>query len=215
MAANRYVEQRHVHGRSALALTHARGRQTSAAEVAQPATAQANGADPIRQATEQWRAERPDLDPSPMAIFGRIARVFAFQRRAQAAVHQPQGLTHAGFDMLANLRRSGAPHRKTATSLAESSMISTGGITFRMDGLEAAGLIRRVRDPEDRRVVYAELTDEGRALIDQAIEAHLEMEQDLLESLSAREQQELARLLAKVERALVEHLENPDPGRAT
>lgn len=162
-------------------------------------------ADPIAHATAQWRAERPDLDPSPMAIFGRIARIFAFQRRAQASVHDPLNLTHAGFDMLANLRRSGAPHRKTATALAESSMISTGGVTFRMDGLEASGLIRRVRDPKDRRVVYAELTDDGRELIDTAMESHLAMEQELLESLTAREQGQLARLLTKLEAALVEH----------
>lgn len=164
-----------------------------------------NDTDPITQATQQWRAERPDLDPFPMAIFGRIARIFALQRRAQAAVHEPMNLTHAGFDMLANLRRSGAPHRKTATSLAESSMISTGGITFRMDGLETAGLIRRVRDPQDRRVVYAELTEEGRTVIDKAMESHLTMEQGLLDGLTLREQEQLAQLLAKVEAALLRH----------
>lgn len=183
-----------------MASTHTRIPRTSAAAI--------SDGDPIAQATQQWRSERPNLDPSPMAIFGRIARIFAFQRRAQAAVHEPLNLSHAGFDMLANLRRSGAPHRKAATALAESSMISTGGVTFRMDGLEASGLIRRVREPRDRRVVYAELTDEGRELIDTAIESHLAMEQGLLDSLTAREQQELARLLAKVERSLVESLQH-------
>lgn len=165
--------------------------------------------DPIMHAIAQWRTERPDLDASPMAIFARIARIFTFQRRAQAAVHERYGLTHAAFDMLANLRRSGAPHRKTATSLAESSMISTGGITFRMDGLEGAGLIRRVRDTEDRRVVHAELTDKGRAVIDQAIEAHLAMEHELLEGLSPRERQQLVKLLAKLEASLRAHVAEP------
>lgn len=159
-------------------------------------------ADPIAHAISQWHSERPDLDASPMAVFARIARIFAFQRQAQAAVHGRYGLTHAGFDVLANLRRSGTPHRKTATSLAESSMISTGGVTFRMDGLEGAGLIRRVRDTQDRRVVYAELTDKGLAVIDQAIEAHLDMEHDLLRCLSPRERQQLVKLLAKLEAAL-------------
>ena len=164
--------------------------------------------DPIEQATEQWLRERPDLDPTPMAVYGRIARIFNLQRRAQASVHEPLGLTHAAFDMLANLRRSGAPHRKTATSLAQSSMISTGGVTFRMDGLEAAGLIRRVRDENDRRVVYAELTDKGREVIDRAIEAHLQMEHDLLADLSPRERQSLIKLLGKVEASLLQHEAN-------
>ncbi|TAM84953.1 MAG: MarR family transcriptional regulator [Jatrophihabitans sp.] len=170
-----------------------------------------DGGDPIEQATEQWLRERPDLDPAPMAVYGRIARIFMLQRKAQASVHEPLGLTHAAFDMLANLRRSGAPHRKTATSLAQSSMISTGGVTFRMDGLEAAGLIRRVRDDNDRRVVYAELTDEGRAVIDRAIEAHLEMEHELLAGLTPRERQTLVKLLGKVESSLVQHEANRSP----
>lgn len=164
--------------------------------------------DPIEQATEQWLRERPDLDPTPMAVYGRIARIFTLQRKAQASVHEPLGLTHAAFDMLANLRRSGAPHRKTATSLAQSSMISTGGVTFRMDGLEAAGLIRRVRDDSDRRVVYAELTDEGRDVIDRAIEAHLEMEHALLADISPRERQTLVKLLGKIEASLLAHEAN-------
>ncbi|MGH3220600.1 MAG: MarR family winged helix-turn-helix transcriptional regulator [Streptosporangiaceae bacterium] len=176
------------------------------ARSAHPATAPDRASpaesDPVTYATSQWRHERPDLDPSPMAVFARIARIFAFQRQAQAAVHQRFGLTHAAFDMLANLRRSGAPHRKTATSLAQSSMISTGGVTFRMDGLEAAGLIRRIRDTGDRRVVYAELTDKGRTVIDQAIEAHLAMEHDLLGGLTPRERQQLAKLLSKLEVSL-------------
>lgn len=158
--------------------------------------------DAVDQIMAQWRRERPDLDPMPMAVFGRVARTFALQRRAQARVHEALGLSHAAFDMLANLRRSGAPHRKTASSLARSSLVSTGGITFRMDGLEQAGLIRRVRDTADRRVIHAELTDEGRALIDEAIARHLDLLGSLLDGLTEQEQAELARLLAKLERSI-------------
>lgn len=158
--------------------------------------------DAVDQILAQWRRERPDLDPTPIAVFGRIARTFALQRRAQAGVHDALGLSHAAFDMLANLRRSGAPHRKTASSLARSSLVSTGGITFRMDGLEQAGLIRRVRDTADRRVIHAELTEDGRTLIDEAIARHLELLGSLLDGLTEQEQHELARLLAKLERSI-------------
>lgn len=162
----------------------------------------AQSPDAVDQILSQWRQERPDLDPTPIAVFGRIARTFALQRRAQAGVHEAMGLSHAAFDMLANLRRSGAPHRKTASSLARSSLVSTGGITFRMDGLEQAGLIRRVRDTADRRVIHAELTEEGRALIDEAMARHLKLLGSLLDGLSEQEQHELARLLAKLERSI-------------
>jgi DNA-binding MarR family transcriptional regulator len=162
------------------------------------------GSDAIDHAVAQWRQERPDLDPWPMTVFGRIARIFALQRRAQARVHTPFDLSHAAFDMLANLRRSGPPHRKTATHLAASSMISTGGVTFRMDGLEAAGLIRRVRGGHDRRVVHAELTDAGVDVIDEAMTRHLELFRAMLSGLSPTEQQELSRLLAKLESSVAD-----------
>jgi DNA-binding MarR family transcriptional regulator len=169
--------------------------------------------DPIDQATEQWREQRPDLDPSPMEIFGRITRVHALQRAAQAAVHAPLGLTYSAFDLLANLRRSGAPYRKTASSLSDSSMITTGGNTFRMDGLESAQLIRRVRGDEDRRVVQAELTAAGLELIDRAMEAHLAMEHALLTAFDPGERETLAALLRKLESALLDHNEQAaEPG---
>ncbi len=161
--------------------------------------------DEVDEILDQWRSERPELDPSPMAVFGRVARVFSRQREAQARVFGPLGLTTAAFDLLANLRRSGPPHRKTASSLAASAMISTGGVTFRMDFLEAAGLIRRVRDTQDRRVVYAELLPAGFELIDRAIEDHLATEHAILSRLSREDRAQLATLLARLERALVEY----------
>jgi len=160
------------------------------------------GGDLVDQIVAQWERERPDLDPSPMAIFGRVARIFALQRLAQSKVHRPYGLNHASFDVLANLRRSGAPHRKTATSLAESSMISTGGMTFRVDSLEAEGLLRRVRDEDDRRVVHVELTPKGLELIDRAIEDHVEMLARLLDSLTSEQRDQLAALLARLEQSI-------------
>jgi DNA-binding MarR family transcriptional regulator len=164
--------------------------------------------DPIEQALEQWPVERPDLDPSPMAVFGRIARVHAMQRTAQAGVHGPLGLSYPAFDILANLRRSGAPYRKTATALSESSMITTGGMTMRLDALEKSQLIRRVRDDADRRVVRAELTAAGLHLIDQAIGAHLAMEHAVLEALTPEERETLAVLLRTLETALTKHNES-------
>lgn len=164
------------------------------------------GSDAVDQAVVQWQRERPDLDPSPMVIFGRIARIFALSRREQARVHEPFGLTHAAFDLLANLRRSGKPHRKTASALAKSSMISTGGVTFRMDGLEEAGLIRRVRDSNDRRVVTAKLTKHGLETIDEAIERHLELFQDMLAGITEVEREQLAALLVKLESSIADHI---------
>ncbi|KHL15239.1 UNVERIFIED_CONTAM: MarR family transcriptional regulator [Mumia flava] len=154
--------------------------------------------DEVDDIVAQWTRERPDLDAAAIGVFGRITRLNAAQRAVLRQVHERHGLTLASFDVLANLRRSGAPHRKTAGELAESSLLTSGGITFRLDKMEADGLIRRTRSKEDRRVVYAELTELGLGKIDAVFADHLATEQAMLGLLDAHEQAMLASLLRRL-----------------
>jgi len=140
--------------------------------------------DAIDLILDQWRRERPDLDASPMGVFGRVARVFALTQRQLRQLLAEFDLTPATFDVLANLRRSGAPHRKTAGDIAASSLLSTGGTTFRLDRLERRGLVRRVPAEHDKRVIMVELTADGRALIDEVMAVHLKQEAARLAVLS-------------------------------
>jgi DNA-binding MarR family transcriptional regulator len=158
--------------------------------------------DEVEEILAQWRKERPDLDPSPIGVFGRLARISMARQALLTKFMAGHGLSPAGFDVLANLRRSGHPHRKTPSELATSSLLSSGGITFRLDRLEAAGLIRRVPSPDDRRVMYAELTVEGLACIDELMKSHLEREHQLLADISDEERRTLCQLLAKLEASL-------------
>lgn len=144
-----------------------------------------------------WARERPELDPSTLAVFGRLPRLVAQQRIIQNVNYKEHGLSLASFDVLANLRRSGAPHRKTAGELASSSMLTTGGITFRLDRMEEQGLIERVRTPSDRRVVYAQLTARGKEIIDAIIARHLETQRHMLGDMEPAEIAQLAMLLKK------------------
>jgi DNA-binding MarR family transcriptional regulator len=89
-------------------------------------------------------------------------------------------------------------------------MISTGGMTFRVDGLESEGLLRRVRDPNDRRVVYAELTPKGLEVIDEAITEHVAMLNRLLQSLSQESKDLLATLLTDLEESIRQVLDEED-----
>jgi DNA-binding MarR family transcriptional regulator len=165
--------------------------------------------DAVDAIVEQWRHERPDLDPSPIALFGRVHRVYLRYQTVLTKTFERYDLNSASFDVLAALRRSGAPYRKTGTQLAAGSLLSSAGVTFRLDRLEAAGLIERQRDSEDRRVVHSALTDKGLEVINRTIEAHLEAEAALLQGLSEREREQLARLLGKLERSIVDS-ELPD-----
>lgn len=164
----------------------------------------APGPDAVDAIVEQWRHERPDLDPSPIALFGRVHRVYLRYQAVLTKTFERYDLNSASFDVLAALRRSGAPYRKTGTQLAAGSLLSSAGVTFRLDRLESAGLIERQRDSEDRRVVYSALTDKGLEVINRTIEAHLEAEEALLGGLNEREREQLARLLSKLERSIVE-----------
>lgn len=156
--------------------------------------------DAVDRITAQWRRERPDLDPAPMEVIGRITRVAALIQRELERVFAQHGLAGGDFDVLATLRRSGA--RLTPGELSRSTMVTTGGMTKRLDRLEALGLIRREADPRDRRGRLIALTDDGRALVDRAVEAHLENEERLLASLPAAKRAHLAALLSDLLTAL-------------
>ena len=147
---------------------------------------------------DQWSRERPELDTSPMGVFGRMTRLARLQRAASEARLSRAGINSAEFDVLATLRRSGEPYALTPSQLADAVMVTSGGMTGRVDRLVRAGLVAREQDPRDRRSVRVRLTDEGRSVVDRAVVEHLAAEEDLLAPLSASERERLSALLRKL-----------------
>ncbi|WP_319518422.1 MarR family transcriptional regulator [uncultured Martelella sp.] len=145
----------------------------------------------------EWQAERPDLDAMPMGVMGRLKRLQVHLARNLETVFSRYGLNAASFDVLATLRRSGPPYALSPSTLMERTMVSSGTMTNRIDRLEAAGFISRRRNPEDGRGFAIALTDEGFALIDEAVTAHVENQHRLIETLGADDREALDRLLAK------------------
>jgi DNA-binding MarR family transcriptional regulator len=156
--------------------------------------------DAVDRITAQWRRERPDLDSTPMEVIGRITRASALIQRELERQFAHDGLSGGDFDVLATLRRSGAP--VAPGELSRSTMVTTGGMTKRLDRLESLGLIRREADPRDRRGRLIALTDDGTVLIDRAVEAHVQNEKRLLAELPAAKRNELAALLRELLTAL-------------
>jgi DNA-binding MarR family transcriptional regulator len=154
--------------------------------------------DQVEMIIEQWNKERPDLDAAPMGIIGRIWRLNRILMSSVQEVCARFGLTHGEFDVLAVLRRSGPPYSLTPTELFRSLMLSSGAMTNRVDKLENAGFVRRSEDPNDRRGVIVSLTSKGKAVIGKAVESHVANEHRLVESLTAKEKADLARLLRKL-----------------
>ncbi len=155
-------------------------------------------ADPVNKILAQWQRERPDLDVSPMEIIGRMGRLAKYLERAIQETFSEFGLTIGEFDVLAALRRCGQPYQLSPTELFNTLMVSSGGMTHRLDRLEQAELVKRIPDPSDRRGTRIELTDKGLNVIDKAVETHVVNEHRILSVLEASEREALAQLLRKL-----------------
>lgn len=147
---------------------------------------------------EQWKRERPDLDPAGLAVVSRVLMLFkVFEQNADDSLEQ-FGLTLWQFDVLAALRRSGRPYKLTPTELSRLVTLSSGAMTNRIDRLEELGLVQRESDPDDRRGVLISLTLAGRKTIDAAVEARFADARRNVAALSAREQKLVAGVLRKL-----------------
>jgi DNA-binding MarR family transcriptional regulator len=153
----------------------------------------------------QWHRERPDLDVMPMGLVGRVKRCAVLLERRLGETFALFGLNNWEFDVLATLRRSGAPHRLAPTALFSTLMITSGTMTHRLKGLESRGLVERLANSADARSVLVQLTPAGLELIERAVTAHVANEHRILASLKPAElallDDRLSRLLTELESA--------------
>ncbi|WP_371678508.1 MarR family winged helix-turn-helix transcriptional regulator [Streptomyces sp. NBC_01276] len=154
--------------------------------------------DAVDAITAQWFAVRPDLDTAPMSVFGRIYRIARAMGDAMERVYNRYGISTGEFDVVATLRRSGAPYTLSPRQLSATLMLTTGGMTGRLDKLEKAGLLTRSPDPHDRRGLQVTITERGLALIDEAVGAGLETQAAALKGFGAEEVEVLTGLLRKL-----------------
>ena len=163
-----------------------------------------DGIDRVEQA---WRRERPDIDVSSVGVISRIWRVSRHLERERKERLAELGTDRVTLDVLAMLRRSGPPYRRTAGELTHASLITSGGVSQRLDKLERAGMVTRHIHPEDRRRVDVELTSAGMMLVDSVLAELMEHESKLLDELSDEEKDDLRRTLKRL-------LARFEPGRA-
>ena len=156
----------------------------------------------VRTAHEQWRTERPDLDTTPMLVIARISRIAAALTPELVHVYARFGLGEGEFDVLATLRRQGAPFTLTPTELSRRTMVTSGAVSKRLDRLEARGLVERRTGTDDGRSRSVHLTSSGRALVDEAMEAHMDNERRLLAALPQRDRETLGALLGRLAESL-------------
>jgi len=155
-----------------------------------------NNRDEVDRLIAAWKRERPDLDLSPLAVLSRITRIARHLDIARRDAFAD--LETWGFDVLAALRRAGAPHQLSPGQLMQETMVTSGTMTNRLDRLEELQLITREQDPDDGRGSLVTLTKSGVRAVDAALEGLLENERELLGTLNAKDRELLADLLSKL-----------------
>ncbi|MFI8187454.1 MarR family winged helix-turn-helix transcriptional regulator [Streptomyces sp. NPDC085946] len=151
--------------------------------------------DPVDAIVGQWAEVRPDLDTAGMEVFGRVFRLARAMGDRLEKVYAKYGVSRGEFDVLATLRRSGEPCTLSPRQLSATLMLTTGGMTGRLDKLERAGLLRRSPDPHDRRGLQVTLTGKGLDLIDEAVGAGVAVQTEALSALDDEQAGHLAGLL--------------------
>lgn len=147
--------------------------------------------DQVDHAVAQWVEQRPDLDFSAMGVIARLARLTAVGGRAIDRVFESAGVDRGEFNVLASLRREGAPFQLTPSELTDRDLTTRGGMTKRLDRLESRGLVVRRANGADRRSLLVSLTAAGLEVIDRLIEQHTANQAAALSVLSAEQRQAL------------------------
>ncbi len=155
-------------------------------------------ADEVDRVVAAWRRERPDLEVTPLEVLSRVTRLAKHLDLARRAAFTASGLEMWEFDVLAALRRAGEPYRLTPGELIRATMVTSGTMTNRVDRLVGRQLVQRTSSPTDRRAVLVTLTAAGTELVDVAMERLIEHERELLQRLSAKDQQRLASTLRRL-----------------
>jgi DNA-binding MarR family transcriptional regulator len=145
-----------------------------------------------------WRDARPELEVEPLQVTGRLSRIGPLLAKRQEEVFSRFGLNRGEVGALSALRIAGPPHRLSPTRLGRGLMLSSAGMTSRLDRLERRGFVRRLPDPDDRRGVIVELTDQGLEVVDAAVAAITISDRQLLERFDPEELALLERLVRKL-----------------
>lgn len=168
----------------------------------------------IAEIVARWRELRPDLDPSPILVIGRIARLAVIIDQRLRPPFAAAGLANGDFDLLTALRRQGPPCELSPGDLAEAMLVTTGATTKRIDRLELHGYVRRSTSGGDRRRRVVSLTRTGRRLVDDLLGVHLANEAAVLAPLTTSRRNQLAALLGELAALLESPIEADTTTRA-
>ena len=168
---------------------------------------------PERDHIDSWLAEIAPRLPSTvdLEVEGIVDRIHGLDwriRKMLAETLEEQGLTNGDWKVLTSLRWA-EPNKRSAGELARRADLTSGTMTARLDHLEREGLVRRERDPDDRRSVLVGLTATGRRKLSQAMGVQAEKEKLLAAALTPKEMAQLNALLRRVMASVEKRIPHP------
>lgn len=155
--------------------------------------------DHLSPIVEAWHRERPELRTFPMEVLGRIGQIALLADREMRRSISSLGLTSGTFNVLASLRRAGGDYCLNPSDLMNTLWVTSGAVSKRVDRLERMGLVTRTQHPSDRRAITVCLTEEGREVIDQAVDRHVQNGASILSTVYTDDEvDQLIGLLSKL-----------------
>jgi DNA-binding MarR family transcriptional regulator len=158
--------------------------------------------DEVESLIEVWASERPDVPMGSLRVSLPLRRALQHAELRRAKVLADHGVTAATLDLLVALRRSGKPYVSTPSELARHLVLSSGGMSQRLDRLERDGLVERQISAQDRRVVLVHLTAVGLDTLDRLIGDYMAQEDEMLRGLSERQIAQLGQLLSRLDASI-------------
>lgn len=149
-----------------------------------------------------WGTERPDVPMDSLRVSLPLRRALQSAEARRSKLLARHGVTAATLDLLVALRRAGEPYVRTPSELARLLVLSSGGVSQRLERLEEAGLLERRVNTDDRRVVYVQLTELGLSTLDDLIGEYMRHEDAMLSGLTERQLEQLTRLLVKLDESI-------------
>lgn len=154
--------------------------------------------DRVDAVLQKWRQARPELAVSAKGIVGRIIRLQAVMMDQVTDLFNRHGIQPGEYAVLCNLRIQGSPYQLSPKGIAQSVLLTSGGLSNLLERLENKKYIKRLPDPNDRRGVTVQLLPLGKKVIDAAMTEHVQFEAGLVNVLNQTERATLENLLKKM-----------------
>jgi len=152
---------------------------------------------------------KPIESPGHEALMNVLVTASMLEKEGDRVL-RPFRLTASQFNLLILLKYQSFGGSINQTQLGDMMLVNRSNVTGLVDRTERRGWVRRVADPEDRRVNLIQLTKEGRRVIESAETAYFKRIEEVVAGIGKRENQTLCAILEGIRNAIRSKLEEED-----